>query len=399
MEQLYPPRATAQRTLALVCAVFLAVGVMLAGLGPTLPLLARQIGQDIAVLGGLFTAISSGIILAQLGAGSASARFGQPAVLAAGMLLMVGGGVGVTLGSTLLALLAGALLFGVGFGGVLAAGNLLVARLFPERSAAALNGVNLFFGVGSMVGPALAGLGGAHLGLPQAALWAGAVLQLVLAPIVLGYAARPVAEAAASRAGPQPTRGASGWLLGLLLLIYIGTEVGFGGWLTVYLLASDLAPASAALVVSGFWLALTAGRMIGALLGLRLAPARLLTISLLGALVGAILLALSVGNRTATIGAVVCLGLSFGPVFPTVLALVAAVSRGSGRMTNLVLALGNGGGLVVPVLLGVLLTRYGPLAAASMMVVAALAMLALRGVMIWSSTAGARIERAAECQA
>ena len=160
MEQTNISSATARRTLALVCAAFLAAGVTLSGVGPALPLLALHIEQDIAVLGGLFTAISLGIILTQFGAGLASARFGQRFVLAVGMLLMGCGGSGVTFGRSLPILLAGALLFGIGFGGVLAAGNVLVGQLFPTRSAAALNGVNLFFGVGSMLGPAIAGLAG-----------------------------------------------------------------------------------------------------------------------------------------------------------------------------------------------------------------------------------------------
>jgi len=364
--------------MVLSCAVFLSAGVMFAGIGPALPLLARQIGQDIGVLGGLFTAISFGVILAQLGAGRAGARFGQRFVLAAGMLLMGIGSLGVSLGPTLVTLLTAALLLGIGFGGVLAAGNLLVAQIFPTRSAAALNGVNLFFGMGSMLGPALAGLAGARLGVPQAALWAGAGLLLALAPMVLGYAARPASHAATSRAEHQPAHPAAGWLLGLLLLIYIGTEVGFSGWLTVYLIAGNhLAPAGAALVVSGFWLALTLGRTLGAVLGMRIAPALLLAISLLGILSGAILLVLGVGNNAISIAGVLCMGLSCGPVFPTVLAIVATTARDSGTTTSLVLAIGNGGGLIVPVLLGVLLTQYGPLAAAIMVLVAALAMLAL----------------------
>jgi fucose permease len=391
MKQIAISSTATYRTMVLACAVFLSAGVMFAGIGPTLPLLARQIGQDIAVLGGLFTAVSLGIILAQLGAGRAGARFGQRFVLAFGMLLMGSGSLGVSLGSTLAMLLAAALVLGVGFGGVLAAGNLLVAQLFPLRSAAALNGVNLFFGVGSMLGPALAGLAGARLGVPQAALWAGAGLLLALAPMVLGYAARPARQVDTLRPEHQPAHPATGWLLGLLLLLYIGTEVGFSGWLTVYLIAgSNLAPASAALVVSGFWLALTLGRTLGAVLGMRLTPALLLVVSLLGMLSGAILLVLGVGNHVISIAAILCFGLSCGPVFPTVLAIVASTARDSGTTTSLVLAIGNGGGLIVPLLLGVLLTQYGPLAAASMVLVAALAMLALCAAVLWTSTSRRR---------
>src|SRR3954465_15856011 len=101
MEQVYIPKSIARGTLARVCAVFLAAGVTLSGVGPALPLLALHIEQDIAVLGGLFTAISLGIILTQFGAGLVSARFGQRFLLAAGMLLMGSGGIGVTFGRSL----------------------------------------------------------------------------------------------------------------------------------------------------------------------------------------------------------------------------------------------------------------------------------------------------------
>ena len=195
-----------RRMLALACGVFLTAGIILAGLGPTLPHLAHHVGYDIAALGWLFTAISAGVVLAQFGAGPASDHFGQRPVLSAGMLLMSGGAVGVTLGWSLAALLAGALLTGIGFGCVIAAGNTLVAGLFPARSAAALNGVNVFFGVGSMIGPVVAGVAGARLGMPQAALWIGAGLLIALAPTVLGRMAfsRPQTAAAESeQAAPR----------------------------------------------------------------------------------------------------------------------------------------------------------------------------------------------------
>ena len=195
MEQTNISSATTRRTLVLVCAVFLAAGVTLSGVGPALPLLALHIEQDIAVLGGLFTAISLGIILTQFGAGPASARFGQP--------VRAGGRDAAhehwyhrrDIRAQLAILLAGALLFGIGFGGVLAAGNVLIGQLFATRSAAALNGVNLFFGVGAMLGPAIAGLAGLRLGAPQTAIWVGAGLLIVLVPIVQSYAARPPTQA------------------------------------------------------------------------------------------------------------------------------------------------------------------------------------------------------------
>jgi len=375
--------AAPRRTLALACGVFLTAGIILAGLGPALPQLAHKVGYDIAALGWLFTAISAGVVLAQFGAGPASDRIGQRPVLTAGMLLMSGGTVGVTLAGSLAALLAGALLTGIGFGCVIAAGNMLVAGLFPARSAAALNGANVFFGVGSMIGPVLSGVAGARLGMPQAALWIGAGLLIALAPTVLGRTMRPHPQTAAAGSEHAAARLAAFWLIGLLLLVYVGTEVGFGAWVTVYMIASaKLVPASAALVASGFWFALTLGRVLGTMLGLRFTPPTLLTVSLLGVVGGAALLRFGVGDLGRSVAGVLLLGLSCGPVFPTVLAVVASGAHANGTAASLVLALGNCGGLIIPALIGLLLSQYGPVAAAGLVLGAALTMLALCAIVV-----------------
>jgi fucose permease len=112
-------------------------------------------------------------------------------------------------------------------------------------------------------------------------------------------------------------------------------------------------------------------------------------------LIGAILLVLGVGDRATSIAGVLCLGLSCGPVFPTVLAIVTTTVRNGAATTSIVLAIGNGGGLIIPVLMGVLLARYGPSAVASLVLIAVLAMLALCASMLWSG-ASRRIERTCE---
>jgi MFS transporter, FHS family, L-fucose permease len=78
-----------------------------------------------------------------------------------------------------------------------------------------------------------------------------------------------------------------------------------------------------------------------------------------------------------------------------VLAIVATTARNSAATTSLVLAVGNCGGLIIPVLLGVLLASYGPSAAAGLVLVATLAMLALCAAMLWQGAA-ARTESTCE---
>jgi fucose permease len=377
-------RGAARRTLILACGVFLAAGMCLASLGPLLPHLSTRIGRDIAALGWLFTALSSGVMLAQFGVGSASDRFGQRPVLAVGMLLMGGGTFGVTVSQSLTVVLAAALITGLGFGTIITAGNLLIAQLFPTRGAAALNGMNVFFGVGSMLGPAVVGQAGARLDAPHAALWLGGALLLALAPAILLLAAT-IAPGRTMTVGAERSRSRSAmlWLAGLLLLIYTGTEVGFAAWLAVYMIASvQLNPGTAALMVSGFWLALTLGRVIGASLGMRLSPQSLLAVSLFGILAATMILTMSVGNLALTVAGVLLFGLSCGPVFPTLLALVTSTTGGSGTAASLVLALGNCGGLVIPALLGWLLNSYGPGSTTALLLGAALAMLILLAITI-----------------
>ena len=370
------------RTLLLACGVFLAAGTVLSGIGPALPALAARSGQNVAALGALFTALSAGVVLTQLVVGRASDRWGLPVVLAAGMALMALGALLLALGASLLALLLAALVAGMGFGGVIAAGNVLVARLFPARSAAALNGANVFFGVGSIVGPLLAGIAGARLGVPYAALVLGAAALLLLAPLI-GRRPPPPTIVGAGAEGDAGRGAGTLWLFGVVLLIYTGTEVGLGGWITVYLIASaGLAPEMAALGASGFWLGLTSGRALGAALGLRLAPPNLLLLSLVAVLLGALALAAGLGRPLASLASIVLLGLACGPVFPTVLAVIAGATGGSNRAAAHVLTLGNGGGLILPALLGVLLGRYGPGAMVGVVLVAALAMLTICGVAV-----------------
>lgn len=378
--------------LIVVSAIFLTAGATLASIGPALPALAALARQELATMGALFSAISSGVVLAQFVAGPASDRYGQRVAIGAGLLLMGAGTLGVGIGLAFWPMLACSLLLGFGFGNLLASGNVLVARLFPARSAAALNGVNIFFGIGSFVGPALVGVAGRELAAPQLALWWLAAALLLLAPVALRSLPALPAATPPKREGGRGGRMAVFWLLGLLLLVYTGTEVGFGGWVTLYMMTSvGMPPASAALVASGFWLALTVGRALAAGLGMRLGSGALLAASLAVALAGAGVLITSVGQLERTLLAVALLGLAYGPMFPTVLAVVTRAAQGSSALTGIALVVGNCGGLLIPNLLGRLLAGGGPPSLARFVLGASVAMIALSVVVALAHGSAARV--------
>ena len=371
-----------ERSTMVACSVsFFALGLVTAAIGPALPELAANTVSSLATLGGLFTALFLGALLSQAIAGPLNDRVGQRPVLLGGLALLALGTLGVVTSHTLPLLLACAVIAGLGHGAIDVSTTVLIAEVFASRSAAALNLLNVFFGAGAVAGPAIAGLALRTWGTALPTLWLGTGLLLLQAPLVplLAVAPRvPHEQRRAARSVPL-YRSPLLWALGLLLLLYVGTENGVGGWLPTYLLrTTTLAAASAALATSAFWLALTGGRVVGALLGTRLAPHALLFISLAGSLAGGLILALSAGSAPLTIAGVLVLGLCFGPIFPTTLAITTGTFRHSaGTAASVVVALGSVGGMLLPWLQGVLLDRSGPSASMWLVALSTLAMLAL----------------------
>lgn len=362
------PRLSPPATLILICTLYLASGLTLSSIGPNLSTLAANSGQDISVIGSLFTAFSLGTVLAQLPTPWLSARYSQRAVLTLGVILMGGGVLGESLSRSLALLLSMGLLAGVGFGAILAAGNLLIAHLFAHRSTSVLNLINLFFGVGSIIGPLITGWAKISTGSSLTAIWLGAGMLFLLAPIA---ALVPrTAQSSSSSSSRAEDRTLPPWglivLFGLLLLVYSGIEIAIGGWSTIYLNASTgMELERAAIVVSGFWLALTIGRGVGSILGLQLKAITLLWLSIGMLLIGTILLATGVGDISRSVVALLLIGFASGPIFPSALALIARITQGQSSTITLTLAIANMGGALIPPLIGVILRTSGPNAMAT----------------------------------
>lgn len=350
-------------TIILSCLVFIALGILTAGVGPILPDLASNTLSPLEVVGSIFTAIFLGAFLAQIVSGTLTDRLGPRPVLIAGMLLMSAGMLGVTFSRELPAMLACGLLAGLGHGAVDISVNILVARVFKDRSVAAVNLVNFFFGVGAVAGPAMASYTIGHMQTAIPVIWIGIGMVMILVPFIALFLLSPQEK-------PIATIQASGTpfflsplllLAGLILFLYVGAESSMGGWTATYMQKTTTIPADkATLVVSGFWMALTLGRLVGSFLGTRWAPLQLLATCLFGAAGGGILLAVSTGSMLPTIAAVLLIGFFFGPIFPTTFTISAALfSQASGKAAGLIVALASLGGMALPPIQGVVLTQFG----------------------------------------
>jgi len=387
--------------LALCSYIGFLLGLFTAALGPSLGELAKRNGAELGAMGSVFTALFVGALLAQLASGPLSDARGRRAVLVGGLALLAAGASALCLSTALPLALAAVVVAGLGHGSSDLMILVLAAKTYPEKSVSALNILGLLFGAGAFVGPALVGLSQRLSGSALPVLWFAAAAHALAVPLVLAVlepegkaAAAPSAVPAAKTrdakpaqaqgdAKAKPVRGALSspyvWILGLLLLVYVGAENAMGGWMAEYYkLTTGASAPEAAVVVSLFWLALSAGRLAAAAAGTKLSPRAVLGLGIGVALAGALLLALSPGVRVATLAAIVVTGFGYSSIYPTGFAMAAAAFPDApGKATSLVTVLGSAGGMLLPLLEGFVLAGAGPRAAGPFMLALGLLMLLL----------------------
>lgn len=365
--------ASRRFTLVVLCGIFLADGIVMAALGPTLPDLARQTGRSLAEVGRVFIAVFGGSLLAQILGGPISDRFGRRLVLVLGLLLFGLGTAGMVASHRMLWLLAAAIVAGIGYGGCTLAVNVLASELAPERRASTVNLVNLFYAMGAIAGPLIAGaLLEAH-GSALATLGIGSALLLILVPvslrgIAIDHLGRQRHTAVAPHAVHVTLGAATPFIaaLGVLLALYVGSEASLGAWAPVYLQQStSLDAAGATTATAAFWVALCGGRLLAAIAGVRMSAERLFLASLVGAAAGGLLLVAGHGLTSTSVVALAFLGLTFGPIYPTGIAIVTGRFAGTaGAATSRIGLVAALGGMALPWLQGVVLTRSGTRASA-----------------------------------
>lgn len=352
--------------LGLCCVVFLGLGVVTSALGPALPELAVQNFTDLGSIGILFTALFLGAVTAQVAAGIIGNRVAPKKMFLVGLGMMGCGLLGLYFSTNLILSVFFGVLVGLGHGTVDLDGTVMIADAFDGKQVSSLNALHLFFGAGAVGGPYLVSLALNH-GIP--AIWsliAGGGLMLLCAPLValmkVRHGGQPYHE---EKKTENILKSPVMWSLALFLLFYVGIETGLGGWVAAYMnQTTGMEISAAALTASGFWLALTAGRLTATLLGRRFSPLKVLLFSVVTALTGAVLLPLATGQQTLTLVAVMLTGFGFGPIFPTTVAAATEFFPAErARAASVCIAMGSMGGMILPWLQGIILQNMGPFSA------------------------------------
>ncbi len=343
---------------ALCCAVLFLYAVYLGALGVLLPAIGASFGLGPAAEGRLFPANFLGFIAGVLLCGSLSDRLGRKAVLLGGVAAYALGLALFSRSGTFASALLATALVGAGSGAMETVASALAADLFPERRAFLINALQIAFGAGAALGPALA-----HRLLTAGTDWRALPLALAAANVLLFLAlafqpqpdTRHESEALDRNALRSILRQPAFLALCLSQALYVGAEVGFASWMPTYFgrrLPGGAAWAGA--VVSVFWIAMTLGRVATGSLVTRLPLLRLTFFLAAGGTVGTAL-ALVWTAPLVTLALVGVTGLCFSGIFGLLLAEAGErYPRFAGTTFGAVVAAGGIGGAVVPWAVGAL---------------------------------------------
>jgi len=335
-------------------------GMVVASIGPSLPGLASTTGVSLGVVGVVFSAYRGGYMLGSLAGGAALDRLPGNRLVSLGLLVM-GAALALVPNLPLIAaLVATFVMIGIAGGVVEVGGNTLLVWVYREKVGPWMNALHFAFGIGAIVSPFLIGQSLRITGgLPPA---------FVIAAILMvpGAFALLLAKTPPSPSWSEADGGTADvpmvLLVSLFLLLYIGVESSFGGWIYAWSIqVHSVTPPRAATLTSLFWGTVTAGRLLSVPLATRLAPRKLLVGTVIGtALSLALISTLGPTSELIVWIAAAGAGLSMAAVFPTTMSFAGRHMRVTGSTSRWFFIGAGAGGMTIPWGIGQLMDSTGP---------------------------------------
>ena len=315
---------------------FISLGLPDGLLGVAWPSMRADFGLPLDALGMLLVASTVGYLTSSFFSGRITARLGVGGLLAASCAATGGSLLAYTLAPSWITLVPFGLVAGLGAGAIDAGINTYIASHHGESL---MQWLHASFGVGITLGPIIMTTGLNLTGAWRVGYVVVGVAQLVLAGCFAVTASlwRQNGAARVDQADMRLTdfqtplretlRESRTWLSILMFFLYTGIEVTLGLWAYTLLTESrGIAPAVAGLWAGSYWGTFTVGRVVAGLYAPRVGANRLVQISLLGALAGALLLWWNPSQAVSLFG-VGLVGFAVAPIFP------ALVSGTSGRVS------------------------------------------------------------------
>ena len=360
-------------------ASFTALGLCLAVIGPTIPALAEQTHSPFSALGIIFTVREFGFILTALQGAKLFDRFRGNllmgvALCVAGILFLL-----IPMLPWLWALLICFFMLGTMAGFVDIGGNTLLVSIYHKRVAPYMNGLHFFFGIGAFISPLIVAQ---VLQKSNSIQWAYWSIAFLILPIGVLMTRLPTPQHQAHTNIVVQAQSEKGMiiLLAVLLGLYVGAEVGYGGWISTYAVMQKLSTttAEAAVFASGYWGSFTVGRLMAIIAAVRIPSLYVIVGSFTGAFLCALIWLLFPSSLVVLWGVTLGFGFFTGPIFATIVSYTGELMRLSARIAGLIFLGASFGAMCLPWLIGYLFPSLG---AISLIVVIVIAMGLCLGVM------------------
>ena len=245
-------------------------------------------------------------------------------------------------------------------GGLEVGGNTLLVWVHGLKVGPYMNALHFFFGVGAITAPIIVARMALESGDIRGVYW---LLALIALPVGV-WLARLQGPRAASAAGTSQISPGDYYLVfmvALLLLLYVGAEVSFGGWIYMYTVTQfgKSMAGTATMLTAAFWAALTVGRLISIPLAVRIKPSTVLVGDLVGCLISIGLIALWPESLTATWVGTIGLGFSMAAFFPTTVTFAGQRMEINGKVSGCFFVGAGVGGMILPWVIGQLFATVG----------------------------------------
>ena len=349
--------------------IYFVFGLAVTAFGPTLQPIRESFGLGLAELGLIFPFMAVGYVIASLFGSPMSDRRGRRPFIIAGTTLMAAGIGAIPLAPTWPLVLMGGLVAGLGMGLFDGPLNALIVDHAPDGAARWLNFLHLFFGVGALVAPVLAGFALAgdvdwrliHGTLAVAALTTP--VPFIFMRISKPAAGRPHSLTAIKDGVLQPFI----LLMMTVLALYVGVEVALSGWLPSFLeLEHGFSRGLAGVSVSTLWGGIIVGRILTGFLLRWISPLPILALSMAVACPLALIASL-IDNPAASLTGFGLVGVFVAGAFPIALSQGVSTQKSTrGALAGFMVAAAGLGAIAFPPVVGAVAGPFGLRAAMAM---------------------------------
>lgn len=343
-------------------------------LGSLLPMLRSTYHLDYSIGGTLISAHSVGNLISGFIAGIVPLYLGQKNALLLLCSSTALGFAGMILTGNPLFLILAFLLTGIGRGSVSNFDNVIVAEA-SDGDPKALNILHSFFAVGAFIAPFLVLL--CTKSNPENWKLAALIVVILALIMLVCFAIMKIDNKRPEKAEKKKLSFSffkdPHFLISTgILFFYLCTETAINGWLVTYFKdAGIMGDAYAQTLASLLWLVILFGRLFCAWISQKVSKGKLLLLMSIGSLFFFVAL-MATKNLTVITASIVGLGFCMAGIYPTTIANLGNVIKGSPMAMGTLLAAAGLGAIIMPIVTGVAATHIGIIGGMSLISISAL---------------------------